>query len=109
MQARYRFAALLAALACGVAQGQDNKALFDKGKQLFLQGATPSCTLCHTLKDAGSAGMVGPVLDELKPDASRVVMALRNGVGAMPSFRNTLSEEQITALAWYVAKASAGQ
>jgi cytochrome c6 len=109
MQARYRFAVWMLTLACGVAQGQDNKALFDKGRQLFLQGATPSCTLCHTLKEAGSTGAVGPVLDELKPDASKVATALRNGVGAMPSFRNTLSEEQIAALAWYVAKASAGQ
>jgi cytochrome c6 len=76
------------------------------GKRLFTQGAVPSCAVCHTLKDAGTEGQVGPVLDELKPDAARVAAALRNGVGNMPSFKATLSEEQIVALAKYVAVAS---
>ncbi len=66
----------------------------------------PACAVCHTLKDAGSEGAVGPVLDELKPDAARVVNALRNGLGNMPSYKGSLSEEQMQALARYVAKAS---
>jgi len=77
-------------------------------KKLFTQGTTPACALCHTLKDAGSAGAVGPVLDELKPDASRVANALRNGLGSMPSYKATLTEAQIDALARYVAAASGG-
>ena len=64
------------------------------------------CKSCHTLKDAGSEGAVGPVLDELKPDAARVANALRNGLGNMPSYKATLSEAQIQAIAAYVAKAS---
>ncbi len=75
------------------------------GKKLFTQ-AVPACAVCHTLKDAGSEGAVGPVLDELKPDAARVVNALRNGLGNMPSYKDTLSEDQMQALARYVAKAS---
>jgi mono/diheme cytochrome c family protein len=62
--------------------------------------------VCHTLKDAGSEGAVGPVLDELKPDAARVANALRNGLGNMPSYKAVLSDAQIKALAQYVAKAS---
>lgn len=73
----------------------------EDGKRLFISGATPSCTLCHTLKDAGAEGTVGPSLDELRPDAQRVVKALKNGIGQMPAFR-TLSEEQIQAIARYV-------
>jgi sulfite dehydrogenase len=75
-------------------------------KALFTKGAVPPCALCHTLKDAGTSGAVGPVLDELQPDAARVVAALKNGIGAMPSYKATLSEAQIQALARYVAKAS---
>ena len=76
------------------------------GKKLFTQAAVPACAVCHTLKDAGSEGAVGPVLDELKPDAARVANALRSGLGNMPSYKATLSEEQIQALAHYVANAS---
>jgi cytochrome c6 len=75
-------------------------------RALFTKGAVPPCALCHTLKDAGTAGAVGPILDELQPDAARVVAALKNGIGAMPSYKATLSEAQIQALARYVAKAS---
>lgn len=78
-----------------------------QGKELFTKGAVPSCAICHTLKDAGSEGAVGPVLDELKPDAKRVATALRNGIGQMPSFAGQLTEAQIQALAAYVASASA--
>ncbi len=76
------------------------------GKKLFAQAATPACAVCHTLKDAGSEGAVGPVLDELKPDAARVANALRQGLGNMPAYKDTLSEAQIQALALYVSRAS---
>jgi len=75
-------------------------------KVLFTKDAVPPCALCHALKDAGAAGAVGPVLDELQPDAARVATALKNGIGAMPSYKASLSEAQIQALARYVAKAS---
>lgn len=76
------------------------------GKSLFTNGAAPPCAVCHTLKDAGTAGAVGPVLDELKPNADRVMTALRNGVGMMPSYKDSLSDAQIRAIARYVAHAS---
>ena len=79
-----------------------------RGKTLFTT-ATPACALCHTLKDAGAEGAVGPVLDELKPDASRVSKALRDGLGAMPSFKATLSEADMAALAYYVARATGAE
>ena len=75
-------------------------------RALFTKGAVPPCALCHTLKDAGAAGAVGPALDELQPDAARVVAALKNGIGAMPSYKATLTEAQMQALGRYVAKAS---
>ena len=90
------------------ARAADDAATLAAGKALFTSGAAPPCALCHTLKDAGTTGAVGPVLDELQPDADRVAAALRNGIGAMPSYKATLKEDQILALARYVAKASGG-
>lgn len=75
------------------------------GKRLFTQAAVPACALCHTLADAGALGAVGPVLDEIKPDAARVAKALRNGLGNMPAFKS-LTEAEIKALARYVSTAS---
>ncbi|WP_137891885.1 cytochrome c [Ramlibacter sp. 2FC] len=93
-------AAALPALGAGEAE---QMAL---GRKLFTQAAQPACALCHTLKDAGSQGAVGPVLDELRPDAARVASALRNGLGSMPAYKDSLSEAQIQALALYVSRAS---
>ena len=102
--------ALLAAstLTAPLADAADDAAQLALGKALFTASAVPPCALCHTLKDAGASGAVGPVLDELQPDAARVATALRNGIGAMPSYQATLKEEQIQALALYVSKASGG-
>lgn len=90
---------------CTAAAAADDAAQIAVGKQLFLNIA-PACALCHTLKDAGSEGAVGPVLDEIKPNAQRVSKALRDGLGNMPSYKALLTEVQIAALAQYVAKAS---
>jgi cbb3-type cytochrome c oxidase subunit III len=66
------------------------------------------CASCHTLKDAGATGAIGPVLDELRPDEDRVLAALRGGVGVMPSFAGTLTDAQMRTIARYVAQASGG-
>ena len=78
------------------------------GKKLFMQGVVPSCAVCHTLRAAGAEGAVGPVLDELKPDAARVAKALRDGLGQMPSDKDKLTDAEIAALALYVSKVSGG-
>lgn len=75
-------------------------------KALFVSAATPPCGLCHTLNDAGTSGAIGPVLDELKPDAQRVATAVRGGIGIMPAYKGLLSDAQIDAIARYVATAS---
>ena len=90
---------LIAASFSQLAIAQDG---IEAGKTLFTQTAVPACAVCHTLKHAGAAGEIGPSLDELKPDASRVEKAIRNGIGQMPAFK-TLSDEQIRMLAQYVA------
>ncbi len=70
------------------------------GKQVF---ETAGCSGCHTLKDAGATGTVGPNLDQLKPSEAIAERQVINGGGAMPSFKNTLSPAQIKAVATYVS------
>lgn len=95
-------AAALAAASLG-AQADEREA----GRKLFTSGAAPSCATCHTLRDAGATGEIGPVLDELRPDEARVLQAMLNGLGVMPSFRDKLSEKDLALLARYVAQATA--
>lgn len=72
------------------------------GKEVFL-GAS-ACGGCHTLADAGASGTVGPNLDEAKPDKELAVDRVTNGAGAMPAFKDQLSEEQIQAVADFVSE-----
>jgi mono/diheme cytochrome c family protein len=70
------------------------------GKAIF---ASAGCSGCHTLAAAGSTGTVGPNLDEAKPSKELAVDRVTNGQGGMPSFKGQLSEEQIDAVATFVA------
>ena len=67
---------------------------------------TAGCKSCHTLKDAGATGTVGPNLDQAKPPLDRVVDRVTNGKGVMPSFSGQLSEQQIADVAAYVVQAT---
>jgi cbb3-type cytochrome c oxidase subunit III len=69
------------------------------GKDIF----TANCGSCHTLKDAGTSGTVGPNLDQLKPAEARVQRQVINGGSVMPAFKGTLTPAQITAVAKYVS------
>ena len=74
--------------------------LFEQGKLIFLGDG--NCATCHTLKDANSYGNIGPNLNEIKADISRVIMAVTNGIGVMPAYQGQLSDEEINAVATYV-------
>ena len=70
------------------------------GKAIFKSAG---CTGCHTLKDAGATGTVGPNLDEKQPPKALVVDRVTHGKRAMPSFQGQLSASQIEAVATYVS------
>ena len=72
------------------------------GKEVF----SASCGSCHTLADAGTSGSVGPNLDEAQPAAAAVETKVRNGGGGMPAFEGRLTDDQIAAVAAYVAEAA---
>ena len=74
------------------------------GKEIFLA----SCGACHTLADAGTTGTVGPNLDESRPSKALAVDRVTNGKGAMPPFRDSLSEQEIADVAAYVVESSSG-
>jgi len=76
--------------------GTDGKAIFKA-----------ECAGCHTLAAAGSSGMVGPNLDQLKPKQPIVVHQVTNGGGVMPAFKGKLSPKQIQAVASFVASSTA--
>jgi cbb3-type cytochrome c oxidase subunit III len=71
------------------------------GKEIF---SSAGCGSCHTLAAAATNGTIGPNLDDAKPDHALVVDRVTNGKGAMPSFKDRLSDEQIQAVADYVSQ-----
>jgi sulfite dehydrogenase len=93
---------LVAPLTSAAQSGGDDSI----ARKLFTEGASPPCALCHELAAAGTAGKIGPSLDELKPDADRVARAIKQGVGVMPPYEESLTSEQISVLARYVARTS---
>ena len=78
--------------------------LFNQGKIIFVGDG--NCATCHSLDDANSNGNIGPNLNEIKPDISRVLMAVTNGIGVMPAYQGQLSDEEINAVATYVVEST---
>ena len=85
-----------------LSQSMSANDLLEKGKKIFL--GEGNCATCHTLKDANSKGIIGPNLDEIKPDIVRVLTAVTNGIGVMPAYEGILSKDEIKAVASYVAE-----
>jgi cbb3-type cytochrome c oxidase subunit III len=69
------------------------------GKSIFKS----QCASCHTLKDAGTTGTIGPNLDQLKPPFAIVQRQVTNGGSVMPAFKGKLTDAQIRAVAKYVS------
>ena len=72
----------------------------EAGAEVF---STAGCGSCHVLAAANSSGSIGPNLDEASPSFDKVVERVTEGSGAMPSFREQLSEQQIQDVAAYVS------
>jgi mono/diheme cytochrome c family protein len=85
------------------------------GKPLFVS----TCGLCHRLKDAKTAGTIGPDLDKASLTQPMIVKAITYGGSSvmtrvqvakyptqMVPYRNVLSKKQIQDIAAYVYKAT---
>ena len=75
--------------------------IFKMGKTIFLEQG--NCAACHILADAKSSGQIGPNLNQLKPDMTRVIYAVTNGIGVMPPYEGQLTIQEIEAVAHYVS------
>ena len=78
--------------------------IYNLGKKVFLEAG--NCAACHMLSDAESNAMVGPNLNEIRPDIQRIIMAVRNGIGVMPAMEGVLTDQEIEAVAHYVSIAA---
>jgi len=102
--------------ATTTASGGGSAALVAQGKQVF---ATAGCASCHTLKDAGATGTVGPDLDKLSAYAKQAGKPLEAFVresivnpdayiapgyapNVMPKTFGTLPKSQLDALVQYL-------
>ena len=72
----------------------------DLGLEVYNNKA--QCGVCHALQAAGSEGQIGPDLDLLKSQIPRIIYAVTNGIGVMPSWEGILTYEEIEAVAYYV-------
>ena len=75
------------------------------GKAIFVKAG---CGGCHTLAAAHSTGTVGPNLDQLKPDYRAATARVTLGKSPMPSFKGTLTDQQIADVAAYVVTSTGG-
>jgi mono/diheme cytochrome c family protein len=62
-----------------------------------------TCGGCHTLSKAGTSGSVGPNLDDVSLGASDIEGIIRDGRGGMPAQGDKLSDDEISAVAAFVA------
>lgn len=108
--------AALALAGCGGDNGDEEEAATEPAATEEAGGEaadgmaifTENCGSCHVLEAAGTSGTTGPNLDELAPDKERVAEQVTNGGGGMPAFKDTLSEEEIDAVATYVSESAGG-
>ncbi|CAN5840525.1 hypothetical protein BH18ACT13_BH18ACT13_14200 [soil metagenome] len=73
------------------------------GKEVFL--GIGGCGSCHTFADAGTSGSIGPNLDDASPSLDLALDRITNGQGAMPSFSDQLTDQQIADVSAYVSGA----
>jgi cytochrome c6 len=95
--------AFLAFAACGGGDADDTAGQEGDtaaGQAVFAEAG---CGSCHTLDAAKTSGSAGPNLDEAQPSSETVVQVVTEGVGAMPSFRDQLSESEIRDVAAFVS------
>jgi mono/diheme cytochrome c family protein len=68
------------------------------GEALFVG----NCSACHTFKEAGATGIVGPNLDKYPPPSEAYIeMQITHGGGVMPAFTK-FTRAQVRGIAWFV-------
>jgi disulfide bond formation protein DsbB len=73
------------------------------GRAVFV---STGCTACHAVAAVGSTSDLGPRLDGIGLDAGTIAAVVASGRGAMPSYEDRLSSEEIRDVAAFVAAQS---
>jgi cbb3-type cytochrome c oxidase subunit III len=94
------YVASVAAQPTAAAGGGGQSAAGETDPKALFSG---NCASCHTLQAAGSTGTIGPNLDRTTLALGAIERQIRRGGSGMPPFEGTLSDEQIKALAKFVA------
>lgn len=79
----------------------------DDGAAVYTDVAEPSCASCHTLAAADAESDRATDLDQVQPDARRVVVSLvTDGIEAHAErgYRSLLSDQQVADVAAFVAE-----
>jgi len=66
------------------------------------------CNNCHAIDGMPATSLDGPNFDKTKPSHEEIIDAVTNGKGAMQSFEDTLSAEDIQNVAAYIEQAAQG-
>jgi cytochrome c551 len=95
----------LVALAAGCGSsgggGKSSAADLARGKTVFVE----KCGGCHSLKAAGTKGIVGGPLDGVRLRKEFVEQRVRFGGNGMPGFDDTLSDGDVAAVTDFVVSA----
>jgi mono/diheme cytochrome c family protein len=93
--------ALLASAALGgCSRATHYGGLYKEGRRVFV---TAGCGSCHTVASAHTHGQVGPDFDTSEQlSRSEILTQLNAGGGGMPSFQDTLTPRQKTAVTEFV-------
>jgi mono/diheme cytochrome c family protein len=75
------------------------------GKTVFT---TTGCGACHVLKAAGATGTIGPNLDTSVASRATIITRVTNGKGAMQSFVDQLSAQEIEDVADFIIASRTG-
>lgn len=89
------------ASGCGGSEAPADPATIQAGARVFNQAG---CGTCHTLAAARARGQIGPNLDQVQPDVDTIARQVRVGGEGMPAYADRLSDDDISALAAYVAQ-----
>lgn len=86
------------------AEGGDGDGLVSVDTEKGLALYEANCLACHG--DQGASGHNGPNLQDsaMTSDKDAVIAQILNGGTSMPSFKDTLTEEEIEAIAAYITK-----
>jgi mono/diheme cytochrome c family protein len=96
----------LVLIATGCGGSAQTESATSEGVALFNDAG---CAGCHALTAAGARARVGPDLDALEPTFDQVTRQVREGGPGMPSFADTLSDQQIAEIATFVSSAASGK